>query len=220
MQQIDCNPQFGLRELSAPVRKIYFFSSFAIWRESRDTFRCAELRCTMPFCAARINAGSASAIAAVARPRSPAAIASSTLRIAERMRERRDLLMTVRRAAWRAAFFADFVLAMRVDTRDGDRESGAYRVLPRYRQRREGERAIKGRPPASSDAVARAVSYPAIAVARSAAGYPNKGGATRAQCESPWICASSAFIPGTRGLPSNNLRIDTASERAALSSER
>ena len=31
--------------------------------------------------------------------RSPAAIASSTLRIAERMRERRDLLTMVRRAA-------------------------------------------------------------------------------------------------------------------------
>ena len=113
MQQIDCNPQFGLRELSAPAQKIYFFSSFAIWCESRDTFRRAELRCTMPFCAARIKAGSASTMAAVARLRSPAAIASSTLRIAERMRERRDLLMTVRRAAWRAAFFADFVFAIR-----------------------------------------------------------------------------------------------------------
>jgi hypothetical protein len=113
MQQIDCNPQFGLRELCAPVRKAYFFSSFAIWCESRETFRCAELRCTMLFCAARIKAGSASVMAAVAPLRSPAAIASSTLRIAERMRERRDLLMTVRRAAWRAAFFADFVLAIR-----------------------------------------------------------------------------------------------------------
>jgi len=63
-------------------------------------------------------------MAVAARLRSPAAIASSTLRIAERMRERRDLLITVRRAAWRAAFLADFVLAITSDTRDGDRESG------------------------------------------------------------------------------------------------
>ena len=49
---------------------------------------------------------------------------------------------------------------------------------------------------------------------------PNKGGATRAHCESPWICASSAFIPDTKGLPSNNLRIATASERAVVSPER
>jgi hypothetical protein len=34
------------------------------------------------------------------------------LRTAARKRERRDLLMTVRRSIWRAAFFADFVLAM------------------------------------------------------------------------------------------------------------
>src|SRR6516165_4730233 len=68
--------------------------------------------------------------------------------------------------------------------------------------------------------LARTVSYPAIAAARSAAGYPNKGGATRAHCESPWICASSAFIPGTNGVPSNNLRMATASERAAVSPER
>jgi len=113
MQQIDCNPQFGLRDCLRRCEKIYFLSSFAIWCESRDTFRRAELRCTMPFCAERIKAGSASARAAVAWLRSPEAIASSTLRIAERMRERRDLLTTVRRAAWRAAFFADFVLAIR-----------------------------------------------------------------------------------------------------------
>src|SRR5262249_28951837 len=137
LQQIDCNPQFGLRELSAgDVREIYFFSSLAIWCESRDTFRCAELRCTMPFCAARIKAGSASAMATDARLRSPAAIASSTLRIAERMRERRDLLMTVRRAACRAAFRADLVLAIRAaHKRYGDKASGAYKVLARYRQR-------------------------------------------------------------------------------------
>src|SRR6516225_8435919 len=84
--------------------------------------------------AARIKAGSASAIAAVAPLRSPAAIASSTLRIADRMRVRRDLLMMVRRAAWRAAFFADFVFAIRAGHKTLI-ESGAYRVPPQHRQR-------------------------------------------------------------------------------------
>lgn len=51
-------------------------------------------------------------MAASARDRSPALIASSTLRTALRRRERRALLMTVRRTLWRAAFLADFVLAM------------------------------------------------------------------------------------------------------------
>lgn len=79
---------------------------------SRETVRRAALRCTMPFRAARMSAGSASAMAESARARSPAASASSTLRMAERIRERRDLLTTVRRAIWRVAFLADFVLAM------------------------------------------------------------------------------------------------------------
>jgi hypothetical protein len=39
------------------------------------------------------------------------------LRTAVRTRERRDLLMAVRRAIWRAAFLADLVLAMSVETR-------------------------------------------------------------------------------------------------------
>ena len=51
---------------------------------SRETLRRAALRCTMPFCAARTSAGSASAMAASARERSPAVSASSTLRVAER----------------------------------------------------------------------------------------------------------------------------------------
>ena len=42
----------------------------------------------------------------------PAAIASSTERTAVRARDVRDLLTSVRRTAWRAAFFADFVLAI------------------------------------------------------------------------------------------------------------
>src|SRR5262245_36349812 len=65
-----------------------------------------------PFCAARMITGSASFRAASARARSPAATASSTLPTALRRRERRDLLISVRRAAWRAAFWADLVLAI------------------------------------------------------------------------------------------------------------
>jgi hypothetical protein len=61
-----------------------------------------------------MSAGSAAAIAAAAALRSPAEIASSTLRKVVRMRERRLLLIAVRRAIWRAAFLADFVLAMLV----------------------------------------------------------------------------------------------------------
>jgi len=79
---------------------------------SRDTLRRAALRCTTFFCAARMMTGSASAIAASARDRSPAPIASSTLRTALRIRDRRALLIAVRRTLWRAAFLADFVLAM------------------------------------------------------------------------------------------------------------
>src|SRR5690348_9908028 len=60
-------------------------------------------------------AGSASAMAACAAVRLPVAMASSTLRTALRRRERRALLITVRRAIWRAAFLADFVLAMLIE---------------------------------------------------------------------------------------------------------
>ena len=56
--------------------------------------------------------GSASAMAATARDLSPAVIASSTFRTALRSRERRVRLTAVRRVLCRAAFLADFVLAM------------------------------------------------------------------------------------------------------------
>ena len=121
MQQFDCNPQIRITTKwkcnwefvrRVPRREHYFFSSLAIRCASRETFRREALRGTIPFCAARIKAGSASVIAASAPARSPAAIASSTLHVAERMRERRDLLTTARRSAWRAAFFADLVLAI------------------------------------------------------------------------------------------------------------
>jgi hypothetical protein len=75
-----------------------YFPSFAIPRVSRETLRCAALRCSTPFLAPRTSAGSAAAIAASAPARSPAEMASSTLRRAVRTRDRRDLLIAVRRA--------------------------------------------------------------------------------------------------------------------------
>src|SRR5262249_5171555 len=66
----------------------------------------------MPFCAERMITGSASRKAASAFPRSPAAMASSTLRTQLRIFERRALLIAVRRAILRAALRAETVLAM------------------------------------------------------------------------------------------------------------
>src|SRR5215470_12079540 len=66
-----------------------------------------------PFWAARMITGSASLSAAWARVRSPVAIASSILTTAVRKRERRALLMIVRRAIWRVALRAELVLAIR-----------------------------------------------------------------------------------------------------------
>src|SRR5437868_11591091 len=68
----------------------------------------------MPFCAERAISGSAALRAATASSCLPPAMASSTLRIKVRMRERRDLLTSVRAAILRADFFADEVLAIRV----------------------------------------------------------------------------------------------------------
>src|ERR1700734_3882079 len=130
MQQPDGSPQTNCKEgrkLSSEAAKNYFFASLATRWASLETFRRAALRCTMPFCAARISAGSASAMAASARELSPAVNASSTLRMAERTCARRDLLTTVRRAIWRVAFLADLVLAMDLRTYTIMGESGAYR---------------------------------------------------------------------------------------------
>jgi hypothetical protein len=44
--------------------------------------------------------------------------------MAERTRERRDLLTTVRRSVWRAAFLADEVLAISIGYRRCERERG------------------------------------------------------------------------------------------------
>ena len=104
------------REAALPVSRSvandYDLPSSAIRCASRETLRRAALRCTMFFCAARMITGSASAIAASARERSLALIASSTFRTALRKRERRVRLTAVRRALCRAAFLADLVLAM------------------------------------------------------------------------------------------------------------
>jgi hypothetical protein len=89
-----------------------YFASFAIWCESRETLRLAAFLCTTPYCAERMSAGSAACKAANALFWSPEAIASSTLRTIVRMRERRALLISVRRAILRAAFFAEEVLAI------------------------------------------------------------------------------------------------------------
>ncbi len=94
------------------ITECYDLPSAAMRWASRETLRRAALRCTTFFCAERIMTGSASAIAATARDRSPAVNASSTLRTTVRRRERRALLTTVRRTLCRAAFLADFVLAM------------------------------------------------------------------------------------------------------------
>src|SRR5918999_3532555 len=68
-----------------------------------------------PFCAVRTSIGSATASAASAAALSPDPIASSTLRSSLFIRVRRPLLISVRRAAFRAAFLAEVVFAMAVD---------------------------------------------------------------------------------------------------------
>src|SRR5690606_7236240 len=78
----------------------------------RETLREAVLRWTMPLVAARCSSGWAARSAASAAALSPEAIASSTLRMKVRTRERRALLIAVRRSILRAAFFAEVRLAI------------------------------------------------------------------------------------------------------------
>src|SRR5205814_10327376 len=91
-----------------------YLPSLATRSVRRETLRLAALRWMMPFCAERIMMGSASLRAATALLRSPEASASSTLPTNVRSRERRALLTSVRRAIWRVALRADFVLAILV----------------------------------------------------------------------------------------------------------
>src|SRR5579859_4800491 len=68
----------------------------------------------IPVRAARMSAGSAATRAAWAAALLPPLMASSTSRSELRMRERRALLTSVRRAILRVAFLADLVLAIDV----------------------------------------------------------------------------------------------------------
>jgi hypothetical protein len=88
--------------------------SLAIRCVRRETFRLADFLWRMPFRAARISDGSAATSAARAAVLSPLEMASSTSRSEVRMRERRALLIVVRRAILRVAFLADLVLAIDV----------------------------------------------------------------------------------------------------------
>src|SRR5256885_949576 len=85
----------------------------------RETLREAAFLWSTPFCAPRISSGAAALSADSAASRLPEAIASSTLRTWPRTRLKRFLLIAVRRAATRVAFFADFVLAMEVSLSGG-----------------------------------------------------------------------------------------------------
>jgi hypothetical protein len=78
----------------------------------RETFRDAVFLWNTPFWAPRISCGSAAFIAKIAASWFPELIASSTLRKELRTRLTRFLLTVARRVETRAAFFADFVLAM------------------------------------------------------------------------------------------------------------
>ena len=80
--------------------------------DSLDTFRLAVFLCNTPLFAARAISGWAVLRAAVAASLSPDAIASSTLRMCVFVRDRRDVLISVRRAIFRTIFFADFVFAI------------------------------------------------------------------------------------------------------------
>src|SRR5579862_313409 len=85
-----------------------FFSCAA----SRDTLRDPVFLCMTPLPTARISSDCTSTNAVRARPRSPAASASSNLRTNVRTRDRRALLTSVRRAILRIAFLAPGLFAM------------------------------------------------------------------------------------------------------------
>jgi hypothetical protein len=82
--------------------------------DSLETFRAAVFFFITPFVTDLMISGWAAFRAAFAASLSPPAIASSTLRMKVRMRERRALFTSVRAAILRTAFFADGVLAMLV----------------------------------------------------------------------------------------------------------
>src|SRR5436190_9072663 len=73
--------------------------------------------------------GPATFRAAAAAALSPEAIASSTLRTEVRMRERRAMLISVRRAITRVALRAEEVLAIDFRVRAASRQCGRFQVL-------------------------------------------------------------------------------------------
>src|SRR5450759_4194585 len=89
-----------------------YLPSLAMRWARRETLRLAVFLWTTPRCAARMITGSASLNTVIAALRSPAAIASSTLRTDLRSKERRVLLTSVLRAILRVALRAELVLAM------------------------------------------------------------------------------------------------------------
>lgn len=80
--------------------------------DSLDIFRLAVFLCNTPLVAARAISGCAVLRAAAAASLSPDAMASSTLRIWVLVRDRREVLIVVRRAIFRTIFFADLVFAI------------------------------------------------------------------------------------------------------------
>jgi hypothetical protein len=153
MQQIDCNPQFRLRELSAPVRKDLFLFEFRnLVREPRHF---SARRIAMHD--ALLRRANQSRFGFRHRRSCLAAIASSN----------RLLDLTQRGAHARTPRFIDngsaralaggFLCGFRVGHTCGTQEmvtgSGAYRVLARYRQRR--------RPKAGQGDGGKAARYPA-----------------------------------------------------------
>src|SRR5437899_911180 len=94
----------------------------------------------MPVRAARISVGSAATRAADAAALLPLAMASSTWRNDVRMRERRALFTSVRRAILRVAFLADLVLAI-------DPSLGLTSVIAKTRRYRLRKKAAAARSP-------------------------------------------------------------------------
>ena len=140
MQQIDCNPQFGLQELSAPVRgNLFLFEFRDLVREPRHF---SARRIAMHD--ALLRRADQSRLGFCHRGGRSAAIASGN----------RLLDLTDRGAHARTPRFIDdgsacgltggFLCGFRIGhtcwTQEMVTESGAYRVLARYRQRRRSKR--------------------------------------------------------------------------------
>jgi hypothetical protein len=154
MQQIDCNPQFGLRELSAPARKNLFLLQFRnLVREPRhfsarriamdDALLCRANQSRLGFCH---GCGRSAAIASGNR----------LLDLTDRRAHARTprLIDDGSACGLAGGFLCRFRIRHTYWTQEMVKESGAYRVLARYRQRRRS----KGRQEGTGGAAARLVS--------------------------------------------------------------